>query len=69
VDQRTYTAVTAAIFLIVAVLHLLRLIFGWTAQIGSLGIPLWASGLALIVSGALAYFGFRLAGRGASPTA
>jgi hypothetical protein len=59
-DQRTYNIVTAALFLIMAVLHLVRMIFGWPSQIGGLSIPLWASGLALIVAGALAYFGFRL---------
>ena len=59
-DQRTYNILTAALFLIVAVLHLLRIIFGWPAGIGGLDIPLWASWLALIVSGGLAYFGFRL---------
>jgi hypothetical protein len=48
------------VFLIVAVLHLLRIIFGWPARIGGLDIPLWASWLALVVAGALAYFGFRL---------
>ena len=59
-DQRTYNIVTAALFLIMAVLHLLRVILGWPARIGGLDIPLWASWLALVVAGALAYFGFRL---------
>ena len=30
-----------------------------TSQIGGLEIPVWVSWLALVVSGALAYFGFR----------
>ena len=63
-DQRTYNIVTAVVFLIVAALHLARVIFGWPARIGGLDIPLWASWLALIVSGGLAYFGFRLSGGG-----
>jgi hypothetical protein len=58
-DQKAYNAITAALFLIMAVLHLLRIIFGWPAQIGGLGIPPWASWIALIVTGALTYFGFR----------
>jgi len=58
-DQKTYNTITAVVFLVVALLHLLRIIFGWPAQIGDLSIPLWASWLALIVSGGLAYFGFR----------
>ena len=58
-DQRAYNTVTAVLFLIIAVLHLLRILFGWTAQISGLDMPLWASWLAVIVTGALAYFGFR----------
>ena len=58
-DQRTYNTVTAALFLVIAVLHLLRIVFGWSAQIGDVAIPQWVSWLALIVSGALAWSGFR----------
>ena len=58
-QQKTYNTVTAVLFLIVALLHLLRIVFGWPAQIGSLGIPMWGSWLALVVTAALAYFGFR----------
>ena len=58
-DQRTYNTLTAALFLIIAVAHLLRIIFGWPAQIGGLDIPVWVSWVALVVAGALAYFGFR----------
>ena len=57
-NQRAYNTVTAVLFLIIALLHLLRIAFGWTAEIGGLGIPIWASWLALVVSGTLAYFGF-----------
>ena len=58
-EQKTYNTLTAALFAVVAALHLLRIIFGWSAQIGGLDIPLWASWLALAVTAALAYFGFR----------
>ena len=58
-DQKTYNIVTAVVFLIIALLHLLRVIVGWPAQLGGLEIPLWVSWLALIVCGALAWFGFR----------
>jgi hypothetical protein len=58
--QRTYNIVTAVVFLIVAVLHLLRIILGWPARIGGLDIPLWVSWLAILVTGGLAYCGFRL---------
>jgi len=53
-DQRTYNIVTATLFLIIAVLHLLRVILGWPARIDGLDIPLWASWLAILVTGGLA---------------
>ena len=58
-DQKTYNVITAVVFLIVGVVHLLRIIFGWPAQIGGLEIAVWVSWLALVVAGTLAYFGFR----------
>jgi TRAP-type C4-dicarboxylate transport system permease small subunit len=59
-DQRAYDVLTASLFLIVAALYLLRINFGWPAGIGGLDIPMWASWLALVVTGGLAYLGFRL---------
>jgi len=59
-DQKTYNTITATLFLIIAAAHLLRIIFGWPAQIGGLTFPLWASWLALAITGGLAYSGFRL---------
>ena len=57
-DQKTYASVAAALFLVVAIMHLLRIIFGWEVQIGGLTIPFWVSWLALVIAGALAYLGF-----------
>ena len=57
-NRKTYMTVTATLFLIIGIVHLLRIIFGWQAEIGGLDIPFWVSWLALPVAGALAYFGF-----------
>jgi len=57
-NQRTYMTVTATLFLVVALIHLLRIIFGWPVEIGGLSIPLWVSWLGVLLAGALAYFGF-----------
>jgi hypothetical protein len=62
-QQAAYNTITAVLFLVVALLHLLRIIFGWPAQIGDVSVPMWASWLALVVAAALAYFGFRLNAR------
>jgi uncharacterized membrane protein YhaH (DUF805 family) len=58
-NRNTYLTVTAALFLVMAVAHLLRIILGWHVEIGGLSIPLWVSWLAVLVAGALAYIGFR----------
>jgi hypothetical protein len=56
---KTYARVAGAVFLIVAVVHLLRIIFGWEVRIGGVDIPLWASWIALVAAAALAYPGLR----------
>jgi hypothetical protein len=57
-NHKMYARVTAALFLAISIMHLLRIMFGWEAQIGGLTIPLWVSWLALPITGAIAYFGF-----------
>ena len=57
-NRKTYMTITATLFLVMAIVHLLRIILGWQVEIGGLSIPLWVSWLALFVTGALAYFGF-----------
>jgi hypothetical protein len=59
-SRRAYLLVSAAIFSLVALLHLARVVFGWSAVIGGWSVPMWLSWVALIVAGALAYFGFSL---------
>ena len=59
-NRKTYMTVTATLFLAMGIVHLLRIIFGWQAEIGGLSIPFWVSWLGVLVAGALAYFGFTL---------
>ena len=53
-NRKTYMTVTATLFLVVAIMHLLRIIFGWQVEIGGLSIPFWVSWLGVLVAGALA---------------
>jgi hypothetical protein len=57
-NRNTYLTVTATLFIVVAIAHLLRIILGWHVEIGGLTIPFWVSWLAVFVAGSLAYFGF-----------
>ena len=54
-NQKTYLSVSGVIFLIIAVLHVLRIAYGWEAMIGGWMMPIWLSWIALVVSGYLAW--------------
>ena len=56
--QKTFNVVAGTIFLIVAVLHAIRLLRGWTFIIGSWNAPMWVSCLGLALAGFLAYAAF-----------
>lgn len=62
-NQKTYLALSATVFLIVGLFHVTRVIIGWEVSVAGLVIPQWASLAALIVAGILSYTGFRLAKR------
>ena len=57
-NKHTYVTVTATIFLVVAVLHLTRIVAGWEANMGGWIVPQWISWAGIIVAGFLAYTGF-----------
>jgi hypothetical protein len=55
---RNYAFVAAIIFTIVALLQLLRAASGWPVTVGVTAIPVWASWIAFVVAGGLAWAGF-----------
>ena len=57
---RTFRSVAGAVFSLVALLHLLRLVFHWEAVIGGWTAPMWLSWLGLAVAGYLAYSAFTM---------
>jgi hypothetical protein len=59
-SQRSYLFVSAVIFSLVFLLHVLRLVYGWSALIGGWMVPIWVSWIGVVVSGFLAFEGFRL---------
>ena len=58
--MRTYLIVSALIFTVVAVVHLMRVMQGWMLQLGTFTVPIWMSVLALLLSGVIAFWGFSL---------
>ena len=59
--EKTFAAIAAVIFALVALLHLLRLVMGWSIVIDSWTVPMWVSWSGLAVAGGLSYYGARLA--------
>jgi hypothetical protein len=62
--EKTFAAIAAVIFAVVALVHLLRLVMGWSIVIDSWTVPMWLSWVGLVVAGGLAYFATRLTMRG-----
>jgi hypothetical protein len=54
---KSYIAITAIIFAVVAVAHLMRIVQGWQVQLGDVGVAVSVSWIALVVSAALAAWG------------
>jgi uncharacterized membrane protein YecN with MAPEG domain len=56
--SNAYAAVSALIFAIVAVMHLIRLVNRWTVAIGPYNVSMNVSWVALVVSALIAIWGF-----------
>jgi hypothetical protein len=63
-NARTYCAVSAVVFVVVAVGHLLRAVQGTPVLIGGWPAPQAISWAAVLIAGGLALWGFRLWARG-----
>ena len=57
--MKPFTNLAIVIFILIAVMHLLRLIYGWEVTLDSIVIPMWVSVMALLIAGVLAYFLWR----------
>ena len=60
---RIFSLIAAAVFLLIALGHALRLLFGWHITVGNIVVPVWMSWIGLAIAGYLAYQGFRLSRR------
>lgn len=61
--EKSYEMITALLFTIVAIVHVMRFALGWTVHVGASTVPLWASIPAVILCGLLAVWGLTLARR------
>lgn len=62
-SDKTYFAVSATVFAVVGLSHLVRALLGITIDVDGTQFPLWASWGAAVVLAVLAFQGFRRAAR------
>lgn len=54
-SRKNIVHLAVVVFSFACVLHLVRIIAGWNLVVGGVFIPVWASAIAVIVTGFLAY--------------
>jgi hypothetical protein len=59
-NQGAFVLLTSSIFALIALLHALRLIYGWNVTIGEWAVPVWVSAVGFLIAGYLALQGFLL---------
>jgi len=57
--MKPFTTVAVAVFALVALLQLLRVVLGWELTIQGVHIPIWASGVACVAAAGLAVLVWR----------
>jgi hypothetical protein len=62
-SEHAFSLTAGIIFLLIALGHLARLIFGLPVVVQGVSVPVWASLVALLVTAFLSYEGFHLARR------
>jgi hypothetical protein len=60
-SQKTFSLIATVIFLLVGLMHALRLFFRWHAEVNGWTVPTWVSWVGLVVALYLASEGFSLA--------
>jgi hypothetical protein len=59
-SKDAFSRLAGAIFLTVAVVHALRLVFKWQVIVAGWQVPLWVSAVALVIGIYLAYEGLQI---------
>lgn len=60
VGNREYCTISGVLFIVVAFVHFLRIIMGMSVQIDGYLVPMYASWIGFVVTGALAVWAFRV---------
>lgn len=60
---KNFTLTTGFLFLVLGLLHVVRIIYGWDAFIADWSIPLWVSGAVAVFAFFLSFQSFRINSR------
>jgi hypothetical protein len=63
---KAFSLTAGVFFLLITLAHVLRIVLAVSFVVQGVSVPTWASGAAAVVTGYLAYEGFRLARRSSS---
>ena len=53
--MKPFTTIASVLFAVFALVHLLRMFFGWEVTINGSEIPVWVSGAVVVVAAALSW--------------
>ncbi len=57
--KRPFTIIAVALFSLIALLQLLRFSLGWEITVNGVSVPVWASGVAFVITAGLAVMVWR----------
>lgn len=58
--MRPYLRASTILFGLLATVQLIRLVRGWPIAVAGLSIPVWVSGIAVLIMGSMAVWGTRI---------
>jgi len=61
--MRAYLRISGLLFGVITLLHILRLVLHWSAQIADWAVPTWVSWIAMLGAAALCTWALRLVGQ------
>jgi hypothetical protein len=59
--MRRYVQVSGAFFSLLAAVQLTRTVLGWPVRVADITVPVWASGIAFLITSTFAIWAFRTA--------
>jgi len=62
-SQKIFSLVAGLIFLLIAVMHGLRIAFRWEVVLNGWSVPMWVSVVAIVITAYLAFEGLKLGRR------